>query len=335
MLAPVRADGQFNGMKNDFLWTLLVLLIASACATTKEPAAPVMLGDSEKQALTKRAKAPPTFGLTAYATGDGALFGGAFRLNQNQVGRPGLAAGKNSTAPVIEINRGKALMMIDTSAAESWVTVEASQRLDTTPLAGPELFERKARHVYDTTGGFAAVLPSMTIDSLLVNNALLYVRNARGPLDTLNRWEREPVPDGILGADFVRAFEFVRIGLAGRQIVLSSTAVYPYPDKAITALPLVDLGGGLAVECMMDGEKQIALIDLAGDFEVALERPSGMVMKQVTLGDVVFRQVEVVTALDLGLGLATPPRIGRQLLEKYDLVFNQKGRQLLLELPVK
>lgn len=336
VLAATVADGQFSGMKHLFACMLIPLLIASACVTRKEPVTTATrLGDSEKQALTKRAKAPQTFGLTAYTTDDGALFAGAFRGLQNQIGRPALAADKNSTAPIIAINEGKALMMIDTAAAESWLTVEASLALQTTPLAGPDLFERQARHVYDPIGGFAAVLPRMTIDKLPVNEAVFYVRNARGPLDALNRWERSPALDGILGADFVRSFEFVRVGLAGRQVVLSSSGAYPYMDKAVAALPLVELQGGLAVECMMDGEKHTALIDLAGDFEVALERPTGPLMKQVTLGDVVFRNVEVVSAFDLGLGLTSPPRIGRQLLERYDLVFNQKGQQLLLERPVK
>jgi hypothetical protein len=33
------------------------------------------------------------------------------------------------------------------------------------------------------------------------------------------------------------------------------------------------------------------------------------------------------------MGTNSPPRIGRQLLERYDLVINQKGRQLLVEMP--
>lgn len=316
------------------LLALVVITLSAACSSTS-PETSTRLTAPEKETLTKRAKAPQTFGLTAYATENGARFGGAFRPQQNGIGRLPLAAEKNSTAPVIAINDDKAFMLIDPTAAESWLTVEASVALKTTALASPDLFEKNAKHVYDNIGGFAAVLPRFNLEKLTVNEGVFYVRNAHGPLDGLTRWEKEPPLDGVFGTDFLRAFEFVRISLRGRQVVISGSGVYPYADNAIAALPLTDLDGAIAVECMMDGEKQTALLDLAGDFEVALEKPTGSSMRQLTLGDIVFRNIEVVSSFDLGLGLTSPPRIGRQLLERYDLVIHQRGQQLLFERPVE
>lgn len=316
-------------------YLLSLLLFAAGCATTQHPDLAVRLTTEEKDQLTRRAKPPQTFGLTAYDSPDGAIFAGAFRQHANHIGRLEFASDRNSTAPIIEINGGKATMLIDTAASESWLTSEAMVELKAIPMVGPALFERTARHVYDTTGGFAVVVPTIVLDKAHVQNAVFYARNAKGPLEGLTRWERTPRLDGVLGADFLRSFEFVRIGSRGRKVVVSGGSVYPYSENAVTAIPLVDVQGGLGIEVMLNGEPTIALLDLAGDFEVALESMETPMLRQLTLGNIVFRRVEVVSVFELGLGRTSPPRIGRQLLERYDLVFNQKGRQLLLEKPTE
>ena len=226
-------------------------------------------------------------------------------------------------------------MLIDSSAAESWLTFDAAVALKVTALSGPGLFERTPLHVYDQMGGFAAVIPRLNIGKLYVENAVFFVRNARGPLDGLTRWERTPYIHGVFGSDFLRSFEFVRISMRGRQAVVCGVNLYPYAESALARLPVTVVNGGIAVPCSIDGEKQEALIDIAGDFELAMENPRGGIVKQLTIGDLVFRKVEAIPAFDLGLGTNSPPRIGRQLLERYDLVFNQRGKELLFELPTR
>jgi len=316
-------------------------LVSAAClslavsCSTPSPEASAPLESTEKESMLKRAKAPQVFGLTAYNSDQGAVFAGIFRQHENHIGRIALSSDANSTTPVIAINGGEAMMLLDSSSAESWITVEAALSQRVMPLVGPTSFEKLPRHVYDTIGGFAGVMPKMIIDDLHVENALFYIRNSRGPLDGLTRWEKKPYLDGVLGADFLTSFQFVRISLRGHYIVLSATDAYPIPGNVAATLPIVELQGGIATEVMMDGEKLQALIDIAGDFEVAMQNPAARIMRQVSLGDVVFRQVEVDSAFDLGLGTASPPRIGRQLLEKYDIVINKRGTELLLEVPPK
>lgn len=294
-----------------------------------------MLTSQEKSALLKRAKAPQVYGLTAYSSDQGAIFAGAFRQHQGHATRIEFSSDKNSTAPVLGINGGKTLMLIDSAAAESWITVEAAAALKVVPMAAPGSFEKTPRHVYDTIGGFAGVLPTLTLERLFVQNAVLYVRNARGPLDSLTRWEKSPYLDGVLGADFLRSFEFVRISLRGRYMVFSATDAYPDTGNRLAELPLTELQGGFATEIMINGDKVQAIIDIAGDYEIALENPPGRKVRQVSLGDVVFRQVEVDSAFDQGFGFTSPPRIGRQLLERYDLVISNRGRTLIIERPTR
>ena len=313
---------------------MLGAALLTACSTTRLQSSE-MLSSQEKAGMLKRAKPPQVYGLTAYASDQGAIFAGAFRQHQGHATRIQFSSDKNSTAPVLGINGGKTLMLIDSAAAESWVTLESAVRLRVAPMAAPNSFEKLPRHVYDTVGGFAGVLSKITLEKLHVESAVLYIRNARGPLDALTRWERTPYLDGVLGSDFLRSFEFVRISLRGRYMVFSATDPYPDSGNRLAVLPLIDLQGGLAAEVMIDGEKAVAMIDIAGDYELALENPTTRRVRQLSLGDVVFRQVEVDSAFDQGFGFTSPPRIGRQLLERYDIVISDRGRQLIIERPTR
>jgi hypothetical protein len=328
---------QLRPMKKRYpVHALLLVALVASCATPRPRTMTTrLLTSEEKTALAKRGKPPQVFGLTAYSSDQGPVFAGAFRQHQGHIGRVGLAAEKDTTTPVIGINGGIALLLIDSTAAESWLTVEASVALKTVALTGTSPFEKTAGHVQDDTGGFAAVLPKMILENLHVENGVFYVRNAEGPLEALTRWEKTPYLDGVLGADFLRAFQFVRISLRGRNLVFSATDPYPNSDQILARIPLSDFRGGLAAEAMFDGEKLTALIDLAGDFESAMETPPGKKLRQVTLGDIVFRQVEVESTDDLGLGTDSPPRIGRQLLERFDLVINNRGTELIIERPAQ
>lgn len=308
-------------------------LLLTACGTLKRPETSTPMSTDDKASFLKRAKEPQVFGLTAYSSEEGAVFAGAFRQHKGQVSRSPFRSGSNTTTPVLAINGDKVLALIDSSAAESWITAEATIDLKLFGLIGPNPFEKQPRHVYDTIGGFAGVLPKMTIDDVHVENAVLYIRNARGPLGPLTRWEKEPYLDAVLGADFLRSFQFVRISLRGRYVVLSATDPYPTPANAIAVLPTVELQGGIAVEAVVNGEPTPMLIDIAGDFEIAMDAPESPTLRQVSLGDIVFRQTQVDSTYELGLGLQAAPRIGRQLLEKYDIVINNLGREIIFERP--
>lgn len=311
------------------LITLLLAGLTPGCRSTRAPADPA----AEKSAIIRRAKAPQVFGLTAYTSDNGAVFAGAFRQYRNHIGRIDFVSARNSTAPVIGVGEEKVPMLIDSASAESWIGLSAARALGATALAGPDLFEKRARHVQDDTGGFAVILPSLKLEKAHVANPLFYARNPPGTLSGLNRWLDNPLPLAILGADFLRSFEFVTISLRGRRAVFSGTSVYPYAANALARIPVVNLQGGLGVACQIDGEPATALLDIAGDFAVAIDQASSATIRQVTIGDVVFRQVDAVPAPDLEHGGKSPPRLGRQLLERYDLVINRRGTELLLEKP--
>jgi len=313
---------------------MLLAILATGCRSTA-PKESIALTAAEKESLTRRAKPPQTFGITAQSPRDGVLFSGIFRQHRNHIGTLDLLKNKNGYIPAIEINDGPLMLLVDTAASESWLTVEAATKLEMMPLAGPDLFEKTPRHVVDQAGGFAAVVRTVRFEQAHVENALFYVRNARGPLDNLARGEKEKKLSGILGADALRSFEFVRISMRSGKMVVSGSSVYPYTENALATVPLISVRGGLGVDAIVDGENVKLLLDLAGTFEMAAPEPAIPLIRQVTLGDVVFRQVEVVDTINAGLGADSPPRIGRKLLERYDLVINQRGKQLILERPTQ
>jgi len=311
-----------------------VLMVTSCNSLKSQPSSTTMLSQSDLAAVAKRGKEPQVFGLTAYRTEYGALFAGSYRLHKGQAGRIAFQSDPNSTTPIIAVNDQP--MMIDSSSAESWISPGANAAMGGVVLKDQYVFEKYPRHVYETVGGLAVVVPKMIIDKIHIENAVFYMRAAAGPLGMLTRWEKSSNISGILGADFLRAFQFVRISLRDRYVFLSATSAYPPNEAAaLTTVNTKDLQGGIGVDAMLDGEKASVLIDLAGDFEVAVNQPADSKMRQVSIGDAVFRQVEVISGYEIGLGTNSVPRIGRQLLEKYDLVFNNFGKQLIIELPKK
>ena len=101
----------------------------------------------------------------------------------------------------------------------------------------------------------------------------------------------------------------------------------------IAALPLKEVEGAFATDGAIDGEKKTIILDSAGDFEVAMDNPPSDTLKQVSVGDLVFRNVKVVESKDQSLGLLSHPRIGRKLLSKFNITFAPKKKLVYFERP--
>lgn len=321
-------------MKNIRLRIALIpvaALLLTSCGTmsTKEPH---MVTQAEKAQLAERGKSPQVFGLTAYSTPNGAIFAGGFRLHHGQARRIDFASDKNSTTPLVKAEGGLQFL-IDSSATESWITTEAFSKLNGVTLKESGLYEKRPQHVYDETGGLAVVIPKIIIDELHIESSVFFMRNKHGPLGVLTRWEDPSEIDGVVGADFLRAFKFVRISFKNRYVVMSATTEYPDTNNRIATIPLIKSNEGLTLEAVINGDREVVFVDIAGDFEMATDTTASETLRQVSIGDAVYRKVEAIPGREIGLGLEPQPRIGRQLLEKYDLVFNNYCEELILERP--
>ncbi|HMP74445.1 MAG TPA: hypothetical protein PKE55_14400 [Kiritimatiellia bacterium] len=318
----------------------LLPLALLACSSTKHRLYDheVPLTTEHQQALMKRAKPPQTYGITIYATDDGPIYAGSARTYPRQTARAELKGDRHSTAPIVTVSPSQSgpflSMLIDTTAEESWLTQFARTELGAVIISMPQPIEAMAAHVYDPIGGWAAIVPKLRIEDLHVENVVFYARSAFGPLGPLARWERDPRISGVLGFDLLRAFNHVTFDFQSRVITFSATTdVRIPPDRILAEVPINPNARSLLVNGRILGEPTDLLLDFAGDFEVASHQPDSDTLRQISLGNLVFRNVSVVSSFDLGLGDDSPPRIGRSLLERYIVTLDFKNRRVLFERP--
>jgi hypothetical protein len=227
----------------------------------------------------------------------------------------------------------KITALIDTTAARSWLDMATFVRIHAIPL-GPPAYDWLPKHVRDNTAGYACILTKFRLDQLHIENALFHFRAATGPLDGLARGEDQPVPAAILGCDLLKNFAFVQMDYPNHSVIFSTTLGYsPNETNLIAALPLKEVEGAFAAEGVVDHEKKLILLDSAGEFEIAMDHPSSEKVKQVSLGDLVFRNVTVVSSRDQNLGLLAYPRIGRRLLSRFNITFAPKEKLVFFERP--
>jgi len=145
--------------------------------------------------------------------------------------------------------------------------------------------------------------------------------------------ERPPL-EGVLGCNVLRAFATVQFDFHDRLITLTSTLPYhPKESQLLAAVPMADTEGVYTVNGMVDGKKETIILDTGGDFEIALPKMTLGPVKQVSLGDLVFRQVRTYTLRERGLEPDKTVRIGRGLLGRYKMTFDNLHYTVYFEKP--
>jgi hypothetical protein len=314
---------------------ICLVFLAGGCVTTTNEIKP--LTDNQLRGVFSNARDARNFWITVYRSGNRSVqFSGANRVHPEQIAERNFLWESASNTPIIKVDNAREETfnaLVDTTAARSWFDFATFQRVKAIPL-GPPAYDCTPRNVNDNMPGYACVLTKMRFDQLHMENALFHFRAATGPLGYLARGEDHPAPDAILGCDLIKAFAFVRINYPKRKIIFSSTMEYsPEGTNVIAALPLKELEGAFAADGAVDGEKKVLILDSAGDFEVAMDNPPSDTLKQISVGDLVFRNVSVVDSKNQSLGILSHPRIGRQLLSKFNITFVPKKKLVYFERP--
>jgi hypothetical protein len=223
--------------------------------------------------------------------------------------------------------------LVDTTSRDNWATMDLVKPLRGTPL-GPPGFGRTAAHVLDDIGGLLFITPTFHVEDVQVENALFYARAASGPLGPAVRWVEDPVPNMVLGTGFLRSFPLVQFDLPRDRLLLATSQSYE-PDEArlVATLPLLEEQGALACAAIVEGRPVKLLLDVVGDFELAMKDPPAPRLRQVSAGDLVFRQVATENAFDLGLGLLEFPRLGRRLLQRFVVTVDFRQKLVFFERP--
>jgi hypothetical protein len=323
------------------MWMRIVFLrigiclsfLAGGCATPKEIKP---LTDGQLRGIFSQAKDARNFWVTVYKADKGVQFAGANRLHPEHVANRNFIKESPSAAPLIQADNGRDEMivaLIDTSSARSWLDLAAFTRVKAIPL-GPPAYNCTPNQVNDAIPGYACILTKLRFDQLHMENAVFHFRAATGPLGSLARGEDHPAPSAILGCDILNAFAFVQIDYPNHSVMFSATTEYsPDGTNLIATLPLREVDGAFAVDGMVDSEKKLILLDSAGEFETTMENPPSDKLKQVSVGDLVFRNVTVASSQDGNLGLLSHPRIGRRLLSRFVVTFAPKKKLVYFERP--
>ena len=309
--------------------------LAGGCATT--PTHEITpLTDTQLRGVFSKARDARSFWITAYPAGKNSVrFSGANRLHPEHVASRDFAKEGLSTAPVIVADNGREetfSVLVDTTAGRSWLDFPTFLRTRAIPL-GPPAYDYTPANVNEDISGYACIMTKLRFDQLHVENALFHFRAATGPLGPLARGLEDPVPEAILGCDILKAFAFTQIDYPSHTVMLSATIDYaPEEANLIAAMKLKQVDGAFAVEGAIDGEKKVFILDSAGEFEVAMTNPPSDELKQVSVGDVVFRNVSAVDGRTLNLR-PSHPHIGRQLLSKFKITLAPKKKLVYFERP--
>jgi hypothetical protein len=216
-------------------------------------------------------------------------------------------------------------VLLDFTATASWMEFDLAESLGAVPLS-----EGRAQLVKipnEEFPGCLSVVPTINLSQLLIENPLVYVRMANGPLGPLARGIADPEIKGVLGWELLKKFEQIYFDYAKKRMAISTakSAYISDPSQLIAGIPLVKYTGACAVRGAVDGKQGLILIDPAGDFEVATD--SGATISAVQLDANFVLSAPAVTKSTGGT------RIGARLLEKFKITICPQEGMIYFEKP--
>lgn len=326
----------------DRKWThygLLLTLLLSACGCmTGRPESSLPYSDPRVKAFLAQAQDPRRHWLHVYNSNNGPMYVGGHRLHPNQVAVLPFQSYKVPTGPIVFVRtstENQELALVDTTTKESWLSFDLALKIGLIPL-GPPPHELTPIHVKDDARGVIGVLSKLRFDELHMENALFYTRLTDRGLGPLVRDRYRWKPGIIIGYDMLGAFRFVQFDFANREMTLSSTLPYePNEEKLVATVKLVERGGVVTAEGVIDGYEGPIIIDVAGDYHIASPEPAAEYAQHVELGSLVLRHVPAVYTDAAGLGYPAYPRIGRKLLSRFKVTLDNKRKLIYLERPEK
>lgn len=327
-------------MKNIFTirWLLaafLLSLMALSGCTTPQPRA---LTKDELKTFFDAARDPRFFWLTVYEGENGPLITGGNRRHSSQAARLYWDNGKHSPQPRVEVQNHKGTYLtalLDFTTAPSWTSFEGCAKLNARPV-GPPVFERRPEHVLDDARCFLTVVPKIRFENLNMENVLVYTRAVTGNPGPLMRCSKGDQVDLIIGTDLLMELSFIHLNPVKQYVVLASTQKYPLEDKSLIAsTPYTRINGVPTVTALMEGQKIPLVLDPAGDFELALPKAPNEPIRQLSIGDLVFRSVAATNFASVGIPENSMPRLGRRIIDKFILTLDTQRGAWHWEKPLK
>ncbi|MCX7819748.1 MAG: hypothetical protein N2652_11190 [Kiritimatiellae bacterium] len=345
--------GEVNVLAKRYRWAWIaeiaaVVLCAGGCGgggrllrTTPDgrPISGLQNSEREVQAFVRRAVDPRELAVSVViGEGDVPVFINAHRP------QPGLDAvavfisPEYSRLPLIEgsLEGRAAKLLVDPTSSANWTSLDRARAYGLLPL-GPPLVYGVPEHVPDSSRGALCAARSLVVDLVPVNAVLFYARPLRGPLWPLSRSADAQDADVVLGWSFLRAFEWVRWEFPARRMLFSSRPESEPEGASGATLARLRLEPGYnapVVKGTVEGQTRLLLLDLAGEFEIAMAAPPPAPLRQVTVGDLVLRELRPAALGDLGLGFPELTRLGLRALGRYVIVLDNHRNEIRIERPV-
>jgi hypothetical protein len=313
-------------MKTGLFFLSALLLSGMGCKTT-EPEKPKPISWKQQSAYMAKVKDPRYFGYSIYQTPSGIEYRGGSRLHPNQAKILEMEV-KEPLRPVVML-RGKlgleAPILLDFTSAASWMEFDLAESMGAVPIS--EGSAQLVKIPGEEFPGCLSVVSTIRVGQVFMENPLVYVRLANGPLGSLARGIEEPEIKGVVGWDLLKKFEQIYFDYAKKRIAISTakSAYMPDPSQLIARIPLVKYTGACAVRGAVDGKQGLILIDPAGDFEVATD--SGETISSVQLDANLVFSAPAVTKSTGGT------RIGARLLEKFKITICPQEGMIYFEKP--
>lgn len=310
----------------------LLITLLTGCASKDIPAEERFLTESEQKAALSKTKTPQYFGFNAYPRGNGIGFSGQARIHPNHVATVDLL---RDGIPVINVlgraKRNTCNALLDTSSPTTWMDFATASDFGATFMGMGEKVVPYRGNQEKNINSYAAVVPRLRIDQLFIENIPLYVRMAEGSLGPMARGISNPNPTLAIGYDVLSLFETIRINPRDNTVIFTATHKHtPHPDLLMAKARILSRQGyGLVVEGAVFGKPTPVVIDLAGDYYFMRSDQRVSETKQVSIGDVVYRQVPTIF-MPIPDAL---PRVGRKMLEQYVITICPRQQAVFLELP--
>jgi len=314
--------------------TLAACLVISGCNSLKNDETEVPLDQNQIKKALAAAKAPQQFGFTVYPTANNNIaMSGRARLHPMQTASVDFIS---SQAPVIKIEgsarRMKVRALIDPASAESWFEYSKALEFRTSFLGldGRVIDYRGGANIGNAEA-YAAVIPQIRIKQLFIEDSPVYVRMALNTLGPLNRGYLDSKINCVLGYNTLSAFEFIQIDLVRGTVSFSSTGAYkPNADRLIGTAQIVQQeGAGLAVQGGVNGKETPILLDIAGNFDFAMNTATMNTTAMVEMGEVVYVKTPTIR-IGSADGL---PRAGANMLRKYLITICPQAGTVYFERP--
>ncbi len=319
-------------------WAAAGLILLAGCRSAPvDPQRGAIFSDAEIQRFLKRAQDPRTYSLTVYQDARGVpVYTGGFRLYPGSPAELPFDAPPELPLTVLPVGCGahvEGRVLVDTTTADTWVSMEQASRLRLVAL-GPPFFNVKPAHVLDNAPAFLSLVPGLTFGPLRMETVPAFARASHGPLWPLSRSAAAGPVDFVAGLSLLKAFAWVQWDYPARVWRAAPAGAYqPREETLLAVVPIESSPGGLMIKGRLDGKSAVFLVDTAGDFELAMDAPPMKLIRQISAGDLVFRQVKAVSTRDLALGQPDIPRIGARLLMKYRMTLDPRRNVLVFERP--